>query len=150
MTNAQQLLLNFVDCPRRQSLYGKHGLSSVLGNAQDDIPATPVIDVVRERAQGMENLFWIPSLLVLDSRPFHLAVVHEIVNVYGQRHYNNFRLTSHACQSGCGCRWRRWRLSRTRCTCWRLDHGGACAWASGCTWHHRPCYRNICTSYSCS
>ena len=34
-----------------------------------------------EHTQGVENLFGIPPLLVLDSRPFHLPVVDEIVYV---------------------------------------------------------------------
>ena len=61
------------------------GLEEIPVHGQDkvDIPAAPVVDVVRKRAQGVENLFGIPPLLVLDSRPFHLPVVDEIVYVYG-------------------------------------------------------------------
>ena len=69
------------------------GLEEILMHGQDerevvpagihDIPATPVVDVVRKRAQGVENLFGIPPLLVLDPRPFHLPVVDEVVYVYG-------------------------------------------------------------------
>lgn len=67
----------------KTELLREHRLAVLLGNAQYDIPATPVVDVVRKRAQGVENLFGIPPLLVLDSRPFHLPVVDEIVYVYG-------------------------------------------------------------------
>ena len=52
-------------------------------------------------------------------------------------------ITSRACRSGCGCRWRRWRWSRTRCTCWRRGRGGACAWESGCTWRRSSSSRTI-------
>ena len=61
------------------------GLEEILvyGHDKVDIPAAPVVDVVRKRAQGVENLFGIPPLLVLNSRPLHLPVVDKIVYVYG-------------------------------------------------------------------
>ena len=55
-------------------------------NTQYNVSAAPIVDIIGERTQGVENLFGIPPLLVLDSRPFHLAVVDEIVYVYRQRH----------------------------------------------------------------
>ena len=58
-----------------------HWLAGILGDAQNDVPTAPIVNVIRERAQGVENLFGIPPLLVLDSRLFHLPVVDEIVYV---------------------------------------------------------------------
>ena len=70
---------------RINPLHRKHRTPIFLGDAQDDVPAAPVVNVVRERSQGVENLFGIPPLLVLDTSPLHLAVVDQIVYVYGKR-----------------------------------------------------------------
>ena len=87
-------------------------------------------------------------------------------------------LISRACRSGYGGSRSRCSWNRTRCTCWHLDHGGACALASvstpshrrtsrtirsasrrrgarasslGCggSQNHMPCCRNICILCSC-
>ena len=86
MADAQKLLLDFVDSIRPDPLYREYWLAGILGDAQNDVPSAPVVDVVRKCAQGVENLFGIPPLLVLDTSPLHLAVVDQVVYVYGKRH----------------------------------------------------------------
>ena len=59
-------------------------------NADDDVSPAPVVDIIRECANRMENLLRIPSLLVFDPRTFHLALANQVFDVNRQSHLRIF------------------------------------------------------------
>ena len=44
---------------------------SILANANDEIPSTPVVNIIGERANSLERCLRIPRLLEFDARTFH-------------------------------------------------------------------------------
>ena len=64
--------------------YGKCPYISL--DADDDIPATPIIDIISERANRMDKIFRVPAGFKFDPLPFDSPAADQILNVYGKGH----------------------------------------------------------------
>jgi hypothetical protein len=58
----------------------------MFGDADDEVAATPVVEVVGERTERVEHGFRVPSLLEFKPLPFDHLAVEQLVNVDRKRH----------------------------------------------------------------
>ena len=60
--------------------------SLFLLDAEDDIAATPIIDIISESANRMDEIFRVPAGFEFDPLPFDRPAADQVLDVYGKGH----------------------------------------------------------------
>ena len=82
MTDVQQFLLNVIQMFDIDALGRKNGRAVIFINADNDIAAAPVIDVICESADGMNNIFRIPAFLELNPLSLDAVTAKKLLDIY--------------------------------------------------------------------
>jgi hypothetical protein len=81
MTEVQHLLLDGVDLTRRKPFRRQDRPTVPLSDADYDLAASPVVEIVGERAQGPDHVLRVPPFLELQALPLDHLAGEEILDV---------------------------------------------------------------------
>ena len=81
-----KFLFNIVDTVLRDPFYREYGRAVFLFDADDDITAAHIVDIVCKRANRMKYRFRIPVGLELHPRRFNDSPIDQIAYIYGYSH----------------------------------------------------------------
>jgi hypothetical protein len=82
----QQIFLDGVDLGGIEAHRGQHQPAPCLGNADQDVAAAQVVNVIGEGAEGVQDGFRVPAFLEFEALPLDGFAVQEVVDVDGQGH----------------------------------------------------------------
>jgi hypothetical protein len=64
----------------------QNGTAMLLFNADNDVAASPVMDIIGKRAHGMHDIFRVPALLEFKTLPFNDLPIDQFVDIDGKTH----------------------------------------------------------------
>ena len=81
-----QLTLDAVKLIGMKACWWQDGAPVRLGNSDNDITTTPIVDIIGISTHGMQHIIRVPSPLKLQSFPFDHLAKDQLINIESKRH----------------------------------------------------------------
>src|SRR5882672_12012092 len=86
----QEFLVDGVDLVRVQSYGRKYWHALLLCNSDQDVTTTEVVEIIGERAHGVQHAEWVPTFLEFNTLGFHDFPAEQVTEIHGGREEGAF------------------------------------------------------------